>query len=99
MYCAKKKIDIRLLDEVDSVRIEIEDNGKGIAAKDLPLIFERFYRVDKGRSKSTGGTGLGLAIVKHILLKLDAEVSLESEEGKGTKITVTFPALREARFK
>ena len=77
----------------------VQDTGIGIPKEHQERIFERFYRVDKGRSKSTGGTGLGLAIVKHILLKLDAEVSLESEEGKGTKITVTFPALREARFK
>ena len=79
--------------------ITVKDTGIGIPKEHQERIFERFYRVDKGRSKSTGGTGLGLAIVKHILLKLDAEVSLESEEGKGTKITVTFPALREARFK
>ena len=55
----KGKIDIRLLDEVDSVRIEIEDNGKGIAAKDLPLIFERFYRTDASRNSSQGGSGIG----------------------------------------
>lgn len=86
-------------DRLDQAVLVVQDTGIGIPKEHQERIFERFYRVDKGRSKSTGGTGLGLAIVKHILLKLDAEVSLESEEGKGTKITVTFPALREARFK
>ena len=66
------------------------DTGIGIPKEHQERIFERFYRVDKSRSKSTGGTGLGLAIVKHILIKLNADISLESEAGKGTKIEVTF---------
>ena len=90
---------VMVKDRLDQAVLVVQDTGIGIPKEHQERIFERFYRVDKGRSKSTGGTGLGLAIVKHILLKLDAEVSLESEEGKGTKITVTFPALREARFK
>ena len=93
-YMDKKKekgiIDIRILDQVDSIQVEIEDNGKGIAQKDLVNIFERFYRVDKSRSKQTGGTGLGLAIVKHIVELHDAVLHLESEPGKGTTITVAF---------
>lgn len=68
----------------------VEDTGIGIPKESLDRVFERFYRVDKSRSKSTGGTGLGLAIVKHIVMKHDADISLESEIGKGTKITVTF---------
>ncbi len=68
----------------------VKDNGIGIPDKDKERIFERFYRVDKGRSHETGGTGLGLAIVKHVAEKLEASITLESTEGKGTTITVRF---------
>lgn len=68
----------------------VEDNGIGIPQEHQDRIFERFYRVDKSRSKQTGGTGLGLAIVKHIVMLHDASLELVSEEGRGTKITVTF---------
>ena len=70
--------------------IEVLDTGIGISKENQKRIFERFYRVDKSRSKSTGGTGLGLAIVKHILIKHNAQLELESTEGKGTHITVIF---------
>lgn len=80
----KGKIDIRLLDEVDSVRIEIEDNGKGIAAKDLPLIFERFYRTDASRNSSQGGSGIGLSIVKKIIEDHGGYIWATSKEGEGT---------------
>lgn len=69
----------------------VRDTGIGIPQEHQERIFERFYRVDKSRSKSTGGTGLGLAIVKHILVKHNAPIELQSESGKGTTITVTFP--------
>lgn len=70
--------------------LTVEDTGIGIPREHQERVFERFYRVDKSRSKSTGGTGLGLAIVKHIVAQHDASIFLESEEGKGTKISVKF---------
>lgn len=70
--------------------ISVKDTGIGIPAKYQDRIFERFFRVDKSRSKATGGTGLGLAIVKHITQLHGADLKLESEEGKGTQIIVTF---------
>ena len=68
----------------------VEDTGIGIPKDQQERVFERFYRVDKSRSRATGGTGLGLAIVKHIADIHSAEISLESTLGVGTKITVTF---------
>jgi len=68
----------------------VSDTGIGISAEDKEKIFERFYRVDKSRSKQTGGTGLGLSIVKHAAAFHGADVKLESEIGKGTKVTVIF---------
>lgn len=70
--------------------LRVRDTGIGIPKESQERIFERFYRVDKSRSKSTGGTGLGLAIVKHIVAVHDAHISLVSEVGRGTEITVTF---------
>ena len=85
-YMDKEKgvIDIRILDEVDSVRIEIEDNGRGIAAKDLPKIFERFYRTDTSRNSSKGGSGIGLSIVKKIIEDHGGYIWATSKEGEGT---------------
>lgn len=71
--------------------LEVEDNGIGIPQDSQSRVFERFYRVDKSRSKATGGTGLGLAIVKHIALLHDARIDLQSQVGTGTTIKVTFP--------
>jgi two-component system phosphate regulon sensor histidine kinase PhoR len=71
--------------------IRIADNGPGIPAKDLPHIFERFYRVDKGRSRETGGTGLGLSIVKHIVQLHGGRVWAESTPGQGTTIVLSLP--------
>lgn len=76
--------------EEGRVFLRVKDTGIGIPKESQERIFERFYRVDKSRSKSTGGTGLGLAIVKHIVAVHNAEISLASEIGKGTEITVTF---------
>lgn len=84
------KVTVTVKPEEDKAVLIVEDTGIGIPAEHQERIFERFYRVDKSRSKSTGGTGLGLAIVKHIVAKNNAEMRLESEAGKGTKITVIF---------
>lgn len=78
------EIDIRILDEVDSIRVEIEDNGKGIASKDLPQIFERFYRTDASRNSSQGGSGIGLSIVKKIVEDHGGYIWATSKEGEGT---------------
>ena len=90
---------VTVKDRLDKAVLTVKDTGIGIPKEHQDRVFERFYRVDKGRSKSTGGTGLGLAIVKHILLRLEAEITLESEPGEGTEITVTFPAVRGAQFR
>lgn len=74
------------------VRISVTDNGIGIPSADLPRVFERFYRVDKARSRAAGGTGLGLSIVKHAVERMGGSVSAESQLGKGSKFTVTLPA-------
>ena len=71
--------------------LEVADNGIGIPQESQSRIFERFYRVDKSRSKETGGTGLGLAIVKHIALLHEGRIDLQSQVGTGTTIRVTFP--------
>ena len=78
------QIDIRILDEVDSIRVEIEDNGKGIAQKDLQRIFERFYRTDASRNSAQGGSGIGLSIVKKIIEDHGGYIWATSKEGEGT---------------
>ena len=79
-------IDIRILDEADSIRIEIEDNGKGIAQKDLGRIFERFYRTDASRNSAQGGSGIGLSIVKKIIEDHGGYIWATGREGEGTCI-------------
>ena len=78
----------------DSCILWVKDTGVGIAKEQIPRIFERFYRVDKARSRSNGGTGLGLAIVKHIVLKFNGKIYVESELGSGSKFIVEIPSCK-----
>jgi two-component system phosphate regulon sensor histidine kinase PhoR len=84
------KVEVRFEQQEGSLRAVVEDSGIGIPASHQPYVFDRFYRVDKSRSRKTGGTGLGLAIVKHVAQVHGAQVELTSTEGQGTTITVTF---------
>jgi two-component system phosphate regulon sensor histidine kinase PhoR len=74
------------------VELVVTDTGIGIPQKDLPRLTERFYRVDKARSRELGGTGLGLAIVKHLVAAHGGTLSIESKVGEGTQVRVTLPA-------
>lgn len=81
---------IHFRDMLDKILIEVEDNGSGIGKEDLPRVFERFYRTDKGRSREQGGTGLGLAIVKHIVEAHGERISVRSEQGVGSTFSFTL---------
>ena len=91
-YTEKGEIKISLQRKNQQVRIEIQDTGIGIPTEHLERIFERFYVVDKSRSRKLGGTGLGLAIVKHIVLLHNGEINVESTPGVGSKFIVFLPA-------
>lgn len=88
------KVEVTVKPVKGKIYLCVEDNGIGISKEHQERIFERFYRVDKSRSKSTGGTGLGLAIVKHIIQQHGAHMELTSEKGKGTKIEIEFSKSR-----
>jgi two-component system phosphate regulon sensor histidine kinase PhoR len=85
-------VEIRGVDEEGEARIQVRDTGRGISEADQKRIFERFYRVDKARSRKLGGTGLGLAIVKHIASAHHGRVTVESEPGEGSLFTIHLPA-------
>lgn len=85
------KVNVTVERVADSVRLHVKDTGIGIAQEHIPRLFERFYRVDKGRSRNMGGTGLGLAIVKHIVMDMDGQIEVQSELNVGTEFIVTLP--------
>jgi len=86
------RVAVRIDAEGDEVILRVSDTGIGIPSRDLDRIFERFYRVDRARSRETGGTGLGLAIVKHVVENHGGEIGVESELGRGTTFRISFPA-------
>ncbi|HRS03349.1 MAG TPA: ATP-binding protein [Treponema sp.] len=85
------EVRLRLAQDGAMARVDVIDQGRGIPARDIDRIFERFYRVDKGRSRAAGGTGLGLSIVKHVVALHNGEVRVESREGVGSTFTVLLP--------
>ncbi|MEF2968397.1 ATP-binding protein [Paenibacillus sp. M1] len=93
------KVDVEVIgesEEEEKVRVTVSDTGIGIPKKDLPRIFERFYRVDKARSRSSGGTGLGLSIVKHLTELHQGSVRVESKVGEGSSFIVELPVMQSA---
>ncbi|HIT86884.1 MAG TPA: HAMP domain-containing protein [Candidatus Coprocola pullicola] len=90
-YTEKGSITVSCKNQGDCFLFQVKDTGIGIPQESIERIFERFYRVDKGRSRKAGGTGLGLSIVKHIMLLYGGKVSVESKEGEGTTFTITMP--------
>ena len=87
---AKKYSEAPIYVSLDSSRIEVKDQGVGIPEKDLPHVFDRFYRVDEARARGTGGSGVGLAIAKELANQLNLDISISSELGKGTAVTLRF---------
>jgi two-component system phosphate regulon sensor histidine kinase PhoR len=89
---AGSHVHVSWRNEADTPVLRVSDDGPGIGPEHIPRITERFYRVDKARSRASGGTGLGLAIVKHVLSRHDAELSIASDPGRGTSFSCRFPA-------
>jgi two-component system sensor histidine kinase SenX3 len=85
-------VQVRVRSYDDLVEIAVIDEGVGIPARDMERIFERFYRVDRARSRTTGGTGLGLSIVRHVAVNHSGSVRVESREGSGSTFTLSLPA-------
>ncbi len=88
------KVQLLWRESAGGASFAVQDSGAGIAAEHIPRLTERFYRIDRGRSRDTGGTGLGLAIVKHALARHQATLHVESTPGAGSRFTVRFPAQR-----
>ncbi|HWD73265.1 MAG TPA: ATP-binding protein [Actinomycetota bacterium] len=95
-YTQEGEVSVRLWVEDGHAKVEVADTGPGIPGKDLSRIFERFYRVDRARSRETGGTGLGLSIVRHVVEQHNGWVQVESELGRGSRFVLTMPVLRGA---
>jgi two-component system phosphate regulon sensor histidine kinase PhoR len=87
----KGRVGIEAVRDAGMIRISITDTGIGIPSTDKPRIFERFYRVDKARSRQVGGTGLGLSIVKHVVERMNGSISVESQLGRGSVFTIKVP--------
>ncbi len=87
-------VSVSCLNDHDAVCIEVADTGIGIPRDDLPRIFERFYRVDKARSRELGGTGLGLSIVKHLMQSIGGQIDVTSRAGSGSRFTIHLPRCR-----
>ena len=85
------KIELLVTADDQAASIAVRDNGRGIPLREQGRVFERFYRLERDRNRERGGSGLGLAIVKHLCSAIGAEISLESESGKGCAITIRFP--------
>ncbi len=88
-------VELRTARSDGEIRIEVQDHGIGIPARDLDRIFERFYRVDQGRSRQTGGTGLGLSIVRHVAANHQGRVEVDSREGEGATFRLVLPVASE----
>ena len=91
-YRQSGRIDLQVGTSGPNVFVRVTDNGIGIPEKDLPRLFDRFYRVDKARSRESGGTGLGLSIAQEILNQHKGRIEISSEYGKGTSVLITMPA-------
>ena len=92
-------IQLRVKDVGDFIQVELEDNGKGIAQKDLPFIFDRFYRTDASRGSSKGGSGIGLSIVKKIVDDHGGKIWATSREGYGTTMSFVIRKYQEVPVK
>lgn len=94
---AKVSVTLKCLEESSTVRLEVTDSGIGIPQLELERVFERFYRVDRARSRQSGGTGLGLSIVRNVVARHGGTVEIDSIEGQGTIVTVDLPVIEPAR--